>query len=53
MSIAANKVPGIRAALVVDEEMAALARQHNNANVFASGRKSPRPDEAKKIVEPF
>ena len=37
MSIAANKVPGIRAALVGDEKTAALSRQHNDANVFCAG----------------
>lgn len=37
ISIAANKVPGIRAALVTSPEMAALAKQHNNANVLALG----------------
>lgn len=34
MCMSANKVPGIRAALVFDEQMAALARRHNDANVF-------------------
>ena len=37
MSIAANKVEGIRAALISDEKTAALSRQHNNANVFCAG----------------
>jgi ribose 5-phosphate isomerase B len=37
MSIAANKVQGIRAALVSDEKTAALSRQHNDANVFCAG----------------
>lgn len=37
ISIAANKVPGTRAALVTSPEMAALAKQHNNANVLALG----------------
>jgi ribose 5-phosphate isomerase B len=39
MAMAANKVPGVRAANVTDTEFARLARQHNNANVVAlSGR---------------
>ena len=37
MSIAANKVPGIRAAVVSDEKTAALSRQHNDANIFCAG----------------
>jgi RpiB/LacA/LacB family sugar-phosphate isomerase len=53
MSIAANKVPGARAALVFDEKMAALARQHNNANVLCLGGKVVSPDQAKKIVDAF
>ncbi len=34
MSIAANKIPGIRAALVHDEITAAISRRHNDANVL-------------------
>jgi ribose 5-phosphate isomerase B len=37
ISIAANKIPGVRAALVTSPEMAALAKQHNNANILALG----------------
>ncbi|RPH34953.1 MAG: ribose 5-phosphate isomerase B, partial [Planctomycetota bacterium] len=37
MSIAANKVLGIRAAVIGDEKTAALSRQHNDANVFCAG----------------
>lgn len=53
MSMTANKVPGIRAALVFDERMAALARQHNDANVLCLGGKFTRPEQAKKIVDAF
>ena len=35
MAIAANKVPGVRAAVAWNEEIARLARQHNNANVLS------------------
>ena len=37
MSIAANKIPGIRAALVTDAFMARMAKEHNNANVLVLG----------------
>jgi RpiB/LacA/LacB family sugar-phosphate isomerase len=53
MSMAANKIPGVRAALVIDEQMAMLARQHNNANVLCLGATVTGPDHAKKIVEAF
>src|SRR5205814_9009147 len=53
MSIAANKVPGVRAALVFDEKMAALARQHNDANVLCLGGKFVGPEQAKKILDAF
>jgi glycine/serine hydroxymethyltransferase len=53
MSIAANKVPGIRAALVGDASTAALARQHNNANVLCLAGKTTKPEEARRIVDAF
>ena len=53
MSITANKVPGIRAALAFNEEMAALSRQHNDANVLCLGEKVTPPDLAKKMVDAF
>jgi ribose 5-phosphate isomerase B len=37
MSIVANKFPGVRAALVTDEYMARMAREHNNANILVLG----------------
>lgn len=37
MSIVANKVPGIRAALVTDVFMAHMAKEHNNANILVLG----------------
>lgn len=37
MSIAANKIPGIRAALAYSEEVARVSRQHNHANIVCFG----------------
>jgi RpiB/LacA/LacB family sugar-phosphate isomerase len=53
MSIAANKVPGVRAALVGDEDTADLARRHNDANVLCLGAKQTSPSEAKRILDAF
>jgi RpiB/LacA/LacB family sugar-phosphate isomerase len=53
VSIAANKVPGIRAALVHTVEGAALARQHNDANVLCLGARFVSTDQALQIVETF
>ena len=53
MSIAANKVTGIRAAQAIDEQTATLAKQHNNANVICLGAKLVTVDAAKKIVDAF
>ncbi|MCU0784259.1 MAG: ribose 5-phosphate isomerase B [Verrucomicrobia bacterium] len=53
MSIAANKVPGVRAAMVCDPQAAALTRQHNNANVLCLSGKFTPPDAAKKILDVF
>lgn len=53
MSIAANKVPGIRAALCWTENLARKARQHNNANVLCLSGSETDPDTAKRIVDAF
>ncbi|MGC8828491.1 MAG: ribose 5-phosphate isomerase B [Verrucomicrobiia bacterium] len=53
MSITANKVPGIRAALVWNEELASKARSHNNANVLCLSGKYTDPELAVKIVATF
>jgi RpiB/LacA/LacB family sugar-phosphate isomerase len=53
MSIAANKVPGVRAALVFNEEGAALSRSHNDANVLALGAKFTPPEAAGPILDRF
>lgn len=50
MAIAANKVPGVRAAVAWSEETARLARQHNDANVLALGARTTPPEEIPKIV---
>lgn len=50
ISIAANKVMGIRAALCHNVEYAKLSRQHNNANILALGGRFLSPQEAKNIV---
>jgi ribose 5-phosphate isomerase B len=53
MSIAANKVPGIRAALCDNELEAQLARAHNDANVLCLGGRIVGPALAGAIVERF
>jgi RpiB/LacA/LacB family sugar-phosphate isomerase len=53
ISIAANKVPGIRAALVTDPVVAALCREHNDANILCLGAKTSTPDQAAAILEAF
>ena len=53
MSMAANKVQGVRAALVFNEETAALTRRHNNANVLCLGAKTSTPQQAAQILEAF
>lgn len=50
MSIAANKVKGIRCAVVSDEFSARMSREHNNANILALGERVLGPDLAKSIV---
>lgn len=53
ISISANKVKGVRAALVCDEQRARLARMHNNANVLAMGARFTDIETAKKIADIF
>jgi ribose 5-phosphate isomerase B len=50
MSISANKLPGIRAALVHDEYTARMAREHNDANILVMGGRVLSPAQAKRIV---
>ena len=50
ISIAANKVTGIRAALCSTVEHAVLSRKHNNANVLAIGARLTNNQEIKEIV---
>ncbi len=51
--IAANKVPGVRAALAWSVETAQLAREHNDANVVGVGARQHTLDEATAIVTAF
>ena len=51
MSIAANKVPGIRAAACSEPYSASLARQHNNANILTFGARVVGEGLALMIVE--
>ena len=53
MSIAANKVKGIRAALCHDPFTARRARQHNDANVLCLGADVVGQDSVKEIVQTF
>ncbi len=50
-SIAANKVPGIRAALCADPYSARMSREHNDANVLCLGERVVGPGLALAIVE--
>jgi len=50
MAIAANKVPGVRAAVAWNEETARLAREHNDANVLALGARTTPIDQIPGIV---
>ena len=53
VSITANKVAGIRAALVGDVETATLCRQHNDVNVLCLSGKKTADELAKKILDAF
>ena len=51
--IAANKVPGVRAALAWNDDTAKLSREHNDANVVSIGARMHTVDEATGLVERF
>ncbi len=51
ISIAANKIKGIRCGLCTSVEMAHLTKQHNNANILALGGRTTGVDLAVKIVD--
>ena len=51
--ISANKVKGIRAALVWSLETAKLAREHNNANVISEGQRQHTAQEVKDFIDLF
>jgi ribose 5-phosphate isomerase B len=51
MAISANKVRGVRAAVAWTEEIARLAREHNNANVLSLAARFTPDEELKKIVK--
>lgn len=51
--IAANRIPGARAALVSDEATAKVVREHNNANILCLAGKTTPADTAIRIVENF
>jgi len=51
--MAANKVEGVRAALVWSDEIAALAREHNDANVISVGGRMHSVEEMTRFVDVF
>jgi ribose 5-phosphate isomerase B len=53
MSIAANRVSNIRAALCLNVDMAFTSRAHNNANVLVMGSRITSYDQAKEIIMKF
>jgi ribose 5-phosphate isomerase B len=53
MSIAANKVPGIRAAVAMNEEAVRLTRSHNDANVLALGALFTGAPDIERLLQAF
>lgn len=51
ISMAANRFPGIRAALCHDETTARLSREHNDANILVLGGRTTGPETARAILE--
>ncbi len=50
MSIAANKFPGVRAALITDEFTARMSKEHNNANIIVMGGRVLTPKQVSGMV---
>jgi len=53
MAIAANKVPGVRSAAIVDTDTAQIAREHNDLNVLTLGARVLPESRAREIVKTF
>ena len=53
ISIAANKVKGVRAALVYDTNTARLAKEHNKANILAIGGRTTTFEDANDIIDAY
>jgi len=53
MTITANKIVGIRAALCCNTMMARLCREHNDANILVLGARIVAPTSAKEILKVF
>jgi ribose 5-phosphate isomerase B len=53
ISIAANRCKGIRAALIYSEEVARLAKRHNNANVLVFGGRTMSQENVIKYIDSF
>lgn len=53
ITIAANKVKGVRCALLYNDEVAHLAKEHNNANVISFGAKFMDIEDIKKRIDIF
>ena len=53
MTMAANKVKGIRAALAVNPDEVLLTRKHNDANILAFSSRYTRPEEADEMMRVF
>ena len=53
MSLAANKVKGVRAAVCTDNHLAEMTRRHNNANVICMGQSVVSTEQAIEMVDIF
>ncbi|HZL72198.1 MAG TPA: ribose 5-phosphate isomerase B [Planctomycetota bacterium] len=53
MAMAANKIPGVRAAVVTNEFTAEVSRRHNDANVLAMGARVQTPEKMEELARIF